>query len=51
MQRFVSQVVKNPGSAKRIIKQSEEKVRANIEWLEHNEKPVQEWLEKKMKSS
>ena len=48
MKDFVKTRISNQGSAKQIIKQSEEKIKARIEWISRNEKSVEECLKKRV---
>ena len=48
MKDFVKTRISNQGSAKQIIKQSEEKIRAHIEWISRNEKSVEKCLKKRV---
>ena len=48
MKDFVKTRISNQGSAKQIIKQSEEKIKARIEWISRNEKTVEECLKKRV---
>jgi len=41
---------KNPQNGVRIIQQSEETIKASIEWLQENEKAIDEWLDTKVKA-
>ncbi|XP_065674673.1 aminopeptidase Ey isoform X2 [Hydra vulgaris] len=43
LQTFVKSI-KDQGTAKRIIEQAQEKIRANIEWKRNNEKVIEQWL-------
>jgi len=44
MKLFVKTKIKNQGSAKSIIKQVEESIKSNIEWIRRNEKPISDWI-------
>lgn len=46
MKEFIKE--KSPENGVRIIQQSEEKIKANIEWLNGNEKSIDDWLTTKM---
>ena len=39
---------KKPENGVRIIQQSEEKIKATVEWLRVNEKPINDWLDTKV---
>lgn len=45
MKAFIAK--KQPKNAKRILQQSEEKIKANIAWLEANEQQIEDWLKNK----
>lgn len=40
---------KDAGSGTQALKQSAERVKANINWLEDNEKEIEQWLQKFLK--
>ena len=46
MKEFIASKIKDPGSARRLILQAEEKIQAKIAWIQRNEKTIEKCLNK-----
>lgn len=51
MKEFVASKIKDPGSARRLILQAEEKIQAKVAWIQRNEKTIEECLNRLLNPS